>query len=56
MNAEIETHLSDNGKNLYLIFGGISAGIAMPVFEFYNSSKIIDEHKVWIDTNILDTS
>ena len=29
-------------------FGGIAAGIVMPVFEFYNASKIIDDHKVFL--------
>jgi len=48
MNEPIEIELSENGKNLYIFFGGIAAGIAMPPFEFYNASKIIDEHKIFI--------
>lgn len=48
MNKPIEIELSERGKNLYIFFGGIAAGIAMPPFEFYNASKIIDEHKIFI--------
>ncbi len=48
MNKTIEIELSENGNSLYIFFGGIAAGIAMPVFEFYNASKIIDEHKIFI--------
>lgn len=48
MNEPIEIQLSDNGKKLYIFFGGIAAGIAMPVFEFYNASKIIDDHKMFL--------
>ncbi len=48
MNDPIEMELSDNGNNLYRYFGGIAAGIAIPVFEFYSASKIIDEHKLFI--------
>jgi len=48
MNKPIEIESSPNGSNLYIFFGGISAGIAMPPFEFYNSSKIIDENKIFV--------
>jgi predicted esterase YcpF (UPF0227 family) len=44
----VEVQLSEKSKNLYLFFGGIAAGIAMPPFEFYNSAKIIDENKIFI--------
>jgi hypothetical protein len=44
----IEIELSTKGSNLYIFFGGIAAGIAIPPFEFYNSSKIIDENKIFI--------
>ena len=47
-NKSIEIDLSTNGRNLYIFFGGIVAGIAMPPLEFYNSSKIIDESKIFI--------
>ncbi len=46
--CSIEIDLSDKGNNLYVFFGGIAAGIAMPPFEFYNASKIIHEHKIFI--------
>jgi hypothetical protein len=48
MNKSIEIELSDNGNNLCIFFGGIAAGIEMPSFEFYNASKIIIEHKMFI--------
>ena len=48
MNAPVEIELSEKGNNLYIFFGGIASGIAMPVFEFYNASKIIDAHKIFI--------
>jgi len=47
-NEPVEIELSTNGTNLYIFFGGIAAGIAMPPFEFYNSSKIINENKIFI--------
>lgn len=48
MTKPIEIELSKNGENLYIFFGGIAAEIAMPPFEFYNSSKILDENKIFI--------
>lgn len=48
MNKPIEVELSTDGSSLYFFFGGIAAGIGMPPFEFYNSSKIIDENKIFI--------
>lgn len=48
MNEAIEIDLSKSGENLYVFFGGIAAGIAMPVFEFYNSSEIIEHHKIFL--------
>jgi len=44
----IEFDLSTNRKKLYIFFGGIKARIAMPPFEFYKSSKIINESKIFI--------
>jgi hypothetical protein len=44
----VEIELSPGVSRLYVFFGGIAAGIAMPPFEFYNSSKIINEHKLFI--------
>ena len=39
---------NENSNCLYIFFGGITAGIAIPPFEFYNASKIIDENKIFI--------
>lgn len=46
--AAIEISLSACGRNLYIFFGGMAAGIVVPPFEFYNSSKIIDENKIFV--------
>lgn len=43
----VEIELSKNGSNLYIFFGGIRGGLDIPKFEFYNSSKIIDENKIF---------
>ena len=48
MNEPVEIQLSEKGRNLYIFFGGIASGIAMPVFEFYNASKILDDHKIFV--------
>ncbi|MEZ9820000.1 alpha/beta fold hydrolase [Shewanella sp. 10N.286.45.A1] len=48
MEKSVEIQLSKNGKNLYIFFGGIAAGISMPPFEFYNASGILDENKIFI--------
>lgn len=40
--------LKQKSKKLYILFGGISAGMGMPPFEFYNSSSIIDENKIFL--------
>jgi len=34
-------------RSLYLVFGGIAAGIGMPPFEFYRSSAILGESRVF---------
>lgn len=47
-NQSVEVILSPNASSLYIFFGGIAGGIGMPPFEFYKSSKIIDEHKIFI--------
>lgn len=47
-NKAVEIQLSKNGTNLYIFFGGIAAGIGMPIFEFYNYSKIMDENKIFV--------
>ncbi|MBI9015787.1 MAG: hypothetical protein JEZ07_00865 [Phycisphaerae bacterium] len=40
--------LVPGAKNLYFIFGGINAGIGMPPFEFYKSSQIINQNKLFV--------
>lgn len=46
-NKSIELDLSGSGENLYIFFGGISAGLGMPIFEFYNASKILNDKKIF---------
>lgn len=43
----VEFQLVPGSRKLYLFFGGIAAGIAMPPFEFYNSARILDENKIF---------
>lgn len=44
----VEIELVPDASSLYIFFGGIAAGIAMPPFEFYRSSKILNENKIFI--------
>ena len=46
-NNSVEIDFSSDSTNLYIFFGGISASIGMPPFEFYNSAKIINENKIF---------
>ena len=48
MKDPVDIELSENGSSLYIFFGGIAARIAMPPFEFYKASQILDEHKMFI--------
>ena len=38
----------DGSTSLYVFFGGIAAGIAMPPFEFYNAAQILNENKIFV--------
>ncbi|WP_226702105.1 alpha/beta fold hydrolase [Microbulbifer elongatus] len=42
-----DLELVPDSDSLYIFFGGISAGISMPPFEFYNASKILTHNKVF---------
>lgn len=46
-NKSVVEEIVPNSNTLYLFFGGIAAGIAMPPLEFYNSSQIIEESKIF---------
>lgn len=46
-NNSVEKIIRLESNSLYLFFGGIQAGIAMPPFEFYKASGIIDETKIF---------
>ena len=47
-DKSVEIELSEKGSNLYIFFGGIASRIAMPPFEFYKSSQILDQHRIYI--------
>ena len=38
----------EGSKKLFIVFGGIAAGVSMPPFEFYNSLRILQENRVFI--------
>lgn len=44
----VEFDLVPGSTTLYLFFGGMAAGIAMPPFEFYHAARILDESKIFI--------
>ncbi|MGZ8955823.1 MAG: YqiA/YcfP family alpha/beta fold hydrolase, partial [Methylovulum sp.] len=44
----VERLLTPGSKILYFFFGGIAGNIAMPPFEFYSASKIMNENKIFI--------
>lgn len=46
--ASVERALAPGADTLYVFFGGIAAGIAMPPFEFYRAAGIITEHKIFV--------
>lgn len=48
MKESVEINLSNGSSKLYVFFGGIAAGIAMPPFEFYSASQILNENKIFI--------
>lgn len=48
LEKSVEIQLSEKGNDLYIFFGGIAAGIAMPPFEFYNAAGILEQHKIFI--------
>jgi hypothetical protein len=35
-------------RNLYILFGGISGGLAMPPFEFYSAAGVLDSSKIFV--------
>ena len=48
MKESIIKEFNNKSKSLYIFFGGINSRIGMPPFEFYNSSKIIGENKIFV--------
>lgn len=46
--SALEKVWKSGSDSLYLFFGGIQAGIAMPPFEFYQASGIFNENKLFL--------
>lgn len=44
----IQESFVSGASKLYIIFGGINAGVGIPPFEFFNASSIINEHKIFL--------
>lgn len=44
----VEFDLVPGSTTLYIFFGGMAAGIAMPPFEFYRAAQILDDSKIFI--------
>lgn len=47
MDEAVQIERSDSGE-LYIFFGGLASGIAMPPFEFFNASRIFDANKIFL--------
>lgn len=44
----IDEQPSEGSKKLYIIFGGLKAGVGMPPFEFVKAANILTEHKIFV--------
>jgi len=47
-NSPVEKLIVPGSQKLYVIFGGIAAGLNMPPFEFYKSAQILNENKLFL--------
>lgn len=47
-NSSVEKILVAGSQKLYIIFGGIAAGLNMPPFEFYNAAQILNDNKLFV--------
>lgn len=46
--SPVREDLMPGSEKLFIFFGGIAGGIAMPPFEFYRASKIFDSGKIFL--------
>lgn len=46
--AAVEFDGAPVSSTLYIFFGGMAAGIAMPPFEFYRAARIVDDNKLFL--------
>lgn len=44
----VEFDGAPDSRTLYIFFGGMAAGIAMPPFEFYRAARIVGENKLFL--------
>ena len=44
----VQRNYAPEARHLYFLFGGIAAGMAMPPFEFFSASKILNENKLFL--------
>ena len=47
-SKHIEIDRNVTSKKVFVFFGGIAAGIAVPPFEFYKSASILEENKIFV--------
>ena len=47
-NQSVLEELHPGSKKLYIIFGGMAGRLGIPPFEFYNSTKILEENKLFL--------
>jgi hypothetical protein len=47
MDESVQIERSES-RELYIFFGGLASGIAMPPFEFFNASRIFDGNKIFL--------
>lgn len=40
--------LKSGSDDLYIFFGGLAGGLAMPPFEFYSAASILDHNKIFV--------
>ncbi|MBC7802520.1 MAG: hypothetical protein H7Y16_01485 [Candidatus Parcubacteria bacterium] len=47
-SAAIKEELVPGSDSLFVIFGGIAGAVGMPPFEFYRTSRILDDSKIFL--------
>jgi len=47
-NHSIERIVNAESSTLYIFFGGLAGGLAMPPFEFFKSAKLLDDNIIFV--------